>query len=104
MKSCIRNACSILMTLILFCAVLGSRGMSISVSAEELNNELGELREQSEEIRDELQEEPGEEIIPEEEIFFRVRKDNIASQRVLEKNGAYVSGEDDEHLFMRIRK
>ena len=44
------------------------------------------------------------EIIPEDEVFFRVRKDNIASQRVLEKNGAYVAGEDDEHLFMRIRK
>ena len=44
------------------------------------------------------------EIIPEDEVFFRVRKDNIASQRVLEKNGAYVTGEDDEHLFMRIRK
>ena len=44
------------------------------------------------------------EIIPEDEVFFRVRKDNIASQRVLEKNGAYVTGEDDEHRFMRIRK
>ncbi|MBR5936904.1 MAG: GNAT family N-acetyltransferase [Clostridiales bacterium] len=44
------------------------------------------------------------EIIPEEEVFFRVKKDNIASKRVLEKNRAYVTGEDDEHLFMRIRK
>ena len=44
------------------------------------------------------------EIIPEDEVFFRVRKDNLASKRVLEKNGAYVTGEDDEHLFMRIQK
>ena len=44
------------------------------------------------------------EIVSEDEIYFRLNKDNKASQRVLEKNGAYVTGEDDKHLFMRIRK
>lgn len=44
------------------------------------------------------------EIIPEDEIFLRVNKDNIASQRVMLKNGARIAGEDDDHLFMRIPK
>ena len=43
-------------------------------------------------------------IIPEEEIYLRVNKDNIASQNVMLKNGAYIAGEDDTHLFMRIPK
>ena len=43
-------------------------------------------------------------IIPEEEIYLRVNKDNIASQKVMLNNGAYISGEDDTHLFMRIPK
>lgn len=41
-------------------------------------------------------------IIPEEEIFLRVNKDNIASQKVMLNNGAYKAGEDEEHFFMRI--
>lgn len=40
MKSFLRNAICILMTLMLFVSVLGSRGMSISAEAEEFNNEL----------------------------------------------------------------
>ena len=43
-------------------------------------------------------------IIPEEEIFLRVNKDNIASQKVMQNNGAYLSGEDEDHFFMRIPK
>lgn len=43
-------------------------------------------------------------IIPEEEIYLRVKKDNIASQTVMRKNGAYLTGEDEDHYFMRIRK
>ena len=43
-------------------------------------------------------------IIPEDEIYLRVNKDNIASQKVMLNNGAYISGEDEDHLFMRIPK
>ena len=39
MRGFVRNALCILMTLMLFCAVLGSSSMSISVRAEELNND-----------------------------------------------------------------
>ena len=44
------------------------------------------------------------EIIPEEEIYLRVNKDNIASQKVMLNNGARCTGEDEEHFFMRIPK
>lgn len=44
------------------------------------------------------------EIVPEEEIYLRVNKDNIASQKVMLNNGAYKAGEDEEHIFMRIAK
>ena len=43
-------------------------------------------------------------IVPEEEIYLRVNKDNIASQKVMLKNGAYLSGEDEGHFFFRIPK
>ncbi len=43
-------------------------------------------------------------LIPEDEIYLRVNKDNIASRKVMMKNGARITGEDDGHLFMRIRK
>ena len=43
-------------------------------------------------------------IIPEDEIFLRVNKDNVASQKVMMKNGARITGEDDTHFFMRIPK
>ena len=33
-------------------------------------------------------------IVPEEEIYLRVNRDNIASQKVMLKNGAYLAGED----------
>ena len=44
------------------------------------------------------------EIIPEDEIYLRVNKDNIASQKVMLNNGARCAGEDEEHYFMRIPK
>ncbi|MBQ4258019.1 MAG: GNAT family N-acetyltransferase, partial [Clostridia bacterium] len=43
-------------------------------------------------------------IVPEDEIFLRVRKDNVASQKVILRCGAYVAREDETHLFMRIPK
>jgi len=43
-------------------------------------------------------------IIPENEIYLRVNKDNTASQRVMIKNGAYKAEEDDDHYYMRIHK
>ena len=43
-------------------------------------------------------------IVPEDEIYLRVNKDNIASQKVMLKNGARMTGEDKSHFFMRIPK
>ena len=43
-------------------------------------------------------------IVPEDEIYLRVNKDNVASQKVMLKNGARIAGEDDVHFFMRIKK
>ena len=43
-------------------------------------------------------------IVPEDEIFLRVNKDNIASQKVMKNNGAYKVGEDEDHFFIRIAK
>lgn len=43
-------------------------------------------------------------IVPEEEIYLRVNKDNIASRKVMLKNGARTAGEDEGHYFMRIPK
>lgn len=46
--------------------------------------------------------EKAQKIVPESEIYLRVLKDNIASQRIMTKNGAYKAGEDEDHFFMRI--
>lgn len=43
-------------------------------------------------------------IVPEEEMYLRVNKDNIASQKVMLHNGARRAGEDETHYFMRIPK
>jgi len=43
-------------------------------------------------------------IVSENEIYLRVNKDNIASQKVMLNNGAYFSGEDEKHFFLRIPK
>ena len=43
-------------------------------------------------------------LVYENEIFLRVNKDNIASQKVMLKNGACISNEDENHIFMRMPK
>ena len=43
-------------------------------------------------------------IVPEDEIYLRVMKSNVASIRAIQKNGAYTAGEDATHYFMRIKK
>ncbi len=43
-------------------------------------------------------------IVPEEEIYLRVLKNNIPSCRAILKNGAYIAGEDETHIFMRVKK
>ena len=48
--------------------------------------------------------EKAKEIVSEREIYLRVNKDNIASQKVMLKNGAYFAGEDEKHFFLRIPK
>ena len=40
----------------------------------------------------------------EDEIYIDAHKDNLASQRVALKNGAYVDHEDDDTVYMRIPK
>lgn len=40
--------------------------------------------------------------IPEKEIYLRVRKNNPASLRVMQKNGGYVHHEDESCLYVRI--
>jgi len=44
------------------------------------------------------------EIVPEEEIYLRVQKDNIPSFKAISRNGAYIAYESDTHYFMRIKK
>ena len=44
------------------------------------------------------------EIVPEDEIYLRVLKENIPSFRVMRNNGAYIAGEDDTHYLLRVRK
>jgi len=43
-------------------------------------------------------------IVPEEEIYLRVQKNNIPSFKAMCSNGAYIAGEDDIHYLMRIKK
>ncbi len=43
-------------------------------------------------------------IIPEEEIYLRVQKDNPASLRVMLYAGGYVHHEDAGHFYVRIKK
>lgn len=43
-------------------------------------------------------------IVPEEEIYLRVLKTNIASFKAITRNGAYVVGEDEDHYLLRIKK
>jgi predicted acetyltransferase len=43
-------------------------------------------------------------IVPEEEIYLRVLKENIPSFRVIRNNGGYIAGEDDTHYLLRVKK
>ena len=43
-------------------------------------------------------------IVPEEEIYLRVNKDNPASLRVMLKNGGRIVGETEDKIFVRIPK
>ena len=43
-------------------------------------------------------------IVPEDEIYLRVLKDNAASFKAISRNGAYIAGEDDTHYLLRIKK
>jgi len=43
-------------------------------------------------------------IIPEDEIYLRVNKDNPASLRAMLSNGGYIKGEDENKYYVRIRK
>ena len=41
-------------------------------------------------------------IVPEEEIYLRVNRDNPASLHVMLHNGGRVAGQDESHYFVRI--
>ena len=43
-------------------------------------------------------------IIPEDEIYLRVNKDNPASLKVMLHNGGYICKEDDAKYYVRIKK
>lgn len=43
-------------------------------------------------------------IIPEDEIYMSVHKDNPASLKVQMKNGAYIHHEDDVEYYTRIKR
>lgn len=43
-------------------------------------------------------------IIPEDEIYLRVNKDNPASLQVMLKNGGYIKSEDEDKYYVRIKK
>lgn len=43
-------------------------------------------------------------IVPEEEIYLRVNRDNPASLRCMLKNGGYIHHEDDDHYYVRVKK
>ncbi len=43
-------------------------------------------------------------IIPEDEIFLQVNKDNPASLKVMVQNGGYIDHEDESKYYVRIKK
>ena len=43
-------------------------------------------------------------IIEEEEIYISVHKDNPASLKVQQKNGAFIHREDDKEFYTRIKR
>lgn len=43
-------------------------------------------------------------IIPEDEIYLRVNKDNPASLRAMISNGGYIKDEDEIKYYVRIKR
>lgn len=43
-------------------------------------------------------------IVPEDEIYLRVQKTNVASFKAICKNGAYIAEQDDVYYLMRVKK
>ena len=43
-------------------------------------------------------------IVPEKEFYLRLRKGNLASLRVMEKNRGYIAEEDPLYIYVRIPK
>ena len=43
-------------------------------------------------------------IVPEDEIYLRVNKDNPASLQVMLNNGGYIKYEDENRFYVRIKK
>ena len=43
-------------------------------------------------------------IVPEDEIYLRVNKDNPASLHVMLNNGGYIKYEDESKFYVRIKK
>ena len=43
-------------------------------------------------------------VVPEDEIYLHLEKDNKASLKVMLNNGGYIHHEDDKGIFVRIKK
>lgn len=43
-------------------------------------------------------------IVPEDEIYLRVLKENTPSFQLIRNNGGYIAGEDDDHYLLRVKK
>jgi predicted acetyltransferase len=43
-------------------------------------------------------------IVPEDEIYLRVNRDNPASLKVMLANGGYIEHEDELKYYVRIKK
>lgn len=43
-------------------------------------------------------------IVPEEEFYLRVNRDNPASLQVMLHNGGYIKTEDEGHFYVRIKR
>ena len=43
-------------------------------------------------------------IVPEDEIYLRVNKDNFASLKIMIRNGGYIEHENETKYYVRIKK
>lgn len=48
--------------------------------------------------------EKAKEMVPEDEIYLRVNKNNLPSLKVMLHNGGYIKGEDNEKYYVRVKK